>query len=191
MANKGKEKNNNNTKKNTKSVKKNTKAVKKIEEKQDDFTSNISSKVFAIIGIAIFFCIFYLITIYITDQNKEKTDEDTDTEVTISYKNIIAGRSFDMGEGDYLVIYYDTNDEDISSKVSEAMSEYEAKEDKLSIYVVDLHDSINTRYKSDESNTHPNNASEIKIKDTTVIKFSNKEVSEYIEGTDSVVEYLK
>lgn len=183
MAKKGKGKS-----KNT-STKKNIKEIKKVES-VDDFDTNMNSKLIAVFGILLVFALFYLLTIYITSKNNTGNDNEEETTTTISYKNIIAGDSFSVSDGEYLVIYYDTSDEDLSSKVSEAMTNYEQKEEHLTLYVVDMHDSINTKYKSDEVNTHPNSASEIKIKDTTLIKFSDREVQEYIEGLDNVVGYL-
>ena len=60
----------------------------------------------------------------------------------------------------------------------------------LKLYSVDMNDPINTKYKSDSSNPNLTNATELKINGPTLIKFNNKKVEEYIEGTDSIIDYL-
>ena len=159
-----------------------------IENINDSFETDLWSKIYIVLGIIVFFCLFYLLTIYITNKNtdSESTSEET-SEVTVSYDKIIAGRSFSMGDGEYLVLYYDNTDEDLSNKVNEIKSNYNA----LKIYTVDMHDALNKVYKSEEANTHPTNASEIKINGPTLIKFANGEVADYIEGIDSISNYLK
>ena len=183
---------NNKVKKNT-SNKKIVDNKKKIENVSDGLDEDIVKKIYLVLAIVVFFCLFYILTIYITNKNSDdnSTNNDSETsEVSISYENIIAGRSFSMGEEEYLVLYYDKTDEELSSTVLDIIDSYSQKEDKLKMYIVDMHDALNSSYSSDESNTHPTNATEIKINGPTLIKFSNKEVSLYLEGTDNISDYL-
>ena len=168
--------------------------LKKIE-KTVSFDSDIWSKVFIILGILCFLCAFYLLTIYITNKNStDTTDNNTkeSEETIISYDEIMVGRSLDMGDGDYLVLYYDMSNEAISNTYSSLVSDYESKENHLNIYVVDMSSSFNKPYATDkESNKNPSKASEILINGPTLIKVSNKQVSDYVEGEEPITNYLK
>ena len=64
-------------------------------------------------------------------------------------------------------------------------------EGALPTYIVDLHDAINQSYVKEESNTQPSNISELSINGPTLIHFVNGSVSEYIEGVESITDYLK
>ena len=170
--------------------KKTTNKVKK-EYENESYEMSLRNKIYIVIGILAFFLIFYLLTIYITNKNSDKdTTDDTPKEVSISYKNIILGRSFDMSDGEYLVVYYDTSDEELSSTISDAISTYGSNIDNLTVYTVDMHNALNSSFTSDTSNNNPTNASELKINGPTLIKFNNHEVVDYIEGTDGIKDYL-
>jgi len=168
--------------------------LKKIE-KAGSFDSDIWGKVFIVLGILCFLCAFYLLTIYITNKNSTDTtsnDKKEAEETVISYDEIMVGRSLDMSDGDYFVLYYDMSDENISGTYSSLVSGYKSKEDHLNIYVVDMSSSFNKPYATDkESNKNPSKASEILVNGPTLIKVSNKQVSDYVEGEESITNYLK
>lgn len=166
---------------------------KKIDTIDSDLYSGILSKVYVIVGVLVFICLFYSLTLYITGKNKaEKNNNDnTDTEEVFSYSDIMVGRSFSISDGEYYVIYYDKGDEEVSSKCSSAVDNYSAKEDSLDIYTVDMSNGLNKKYAGEESNTNPINASEIIINGPTLIKFSGNGVVDYIEGVDNITSYLE
>lgn len=167
--------------------------LKKIE-KSGSFDTDIWSKFFIVLGILCFLCAFYLLTLYITNKNStDTTEKDKESgEVNISYDEIMVGRTFDMSDGDYLVLYYDMDDENISSIYSGLVSDYKNKEEHLNIYTVDMSSPFNKPYVTDkESNKNPGKASEILVNGPTLIKVSNKQVSDYIEGEEAITNYLK
>ena len=166
------------TKKKNNNIKK---EKKKINNINSEFDFNIKRYAFVVFGVVIFICAFYFLTIYIVSKNK--TEETTET---ISYTNIMVGRSFSISDGDYYVIYYDKSDENINSECSSIVSSYNSKEDNIDIYTVDMSNGLNKKYSGDESNTNPANASEIIINGPTLIKFSGGSVAEYIEGIDGI-----
>lgn len=182
------------SKKNSNNLKNNMKKEKhKIDQINSDFDSNIWYYVKVITCVIVFISLFYLLTLYITSKNSNKNDNNNkeDTVETISYSDIMVGRSFTISDGDYFVIYYDKNDEDVNSSCSGAISSYKEKDDHLDIYSVNMGDGLNKKYAKDESNVNPTNASEIAISGPTLIKFSDGEVVEYIEGLDEIVSYLQ
>lgn len=166
----------------------------KINNINSEFDFNIKRYAFVVFGVVIFICAFYFLTVYITSKNKtdssSSTTEDSTTE-TISYTDIMVGRSFSISDGDYYVIYYDKSNEDISSECSSIVSTYNSKEEKIDIYTVDMSNGLNKKYSGDESNTNPSNASEIVINGPTLIKFSGGSVEEYIEGIDDIKSNLQ
>lgn len=166
----------------------------KIEQINSGFDSNIWHYVKVISCVIIFICLFYLLTLYITSKNSnENTDTNTKEESTdtISYSDIMVGRSFSISDGEYFVIYYDKSDETVNSSCSSAVSSYQSKDEHLDIYTADMSDGFNKKYAKDESNSNPTSASEIAISGPTLIKFSDGKVVEYIEGKDEIVEYLQ
>lgn len=182
--------------KSTSTSKKNNKIKsekKKIDTIDSDLDSGILSKVYIIVGVLVFICLFYSLTLYITGKNKtaNKTADNNDTEEVFSYSDIMVGRSFSISDGEYYVIYYDKSDEEVSSKCSSAVSNYSAKEDSLDIYTVDMSNGLNKKYSGDESNTSPTNASEIVINGPTLIKFDGNEVVDYIEGVENITSNLE
>lgn len=180
------------------SKKKSSKKVDKINIKEEKskinfIKNNLDNKVVHNIMLAsfvvIFFCLFYFLTVYITNKNTDtdKSKDNTDTNETISYTDIIVGESFSM-DGEYLVFYYDKSDEDINSQCSEIINSYSGD---LTIYNVDMSSGFNKKYSKDESNINPSNASEIAINGPTLMKVSDKKVSDYIQGIDEITNYLQ
>ena len=167
-----------------------TKESKKIDT-IDNFDGNIWSKLIVGVSVICFLLAFYLLTLYITNKNTEKSDDSKDKEeVTISNENIIVGRALSISDEDYLVVFYDKGDENISSTYSSLVSSYKAK-NAGKIYTVDMSSGLNKRFLTDgESNKNPSNESEFKINGPTLIRVSSHTVVDYIEGEEAITEYL-
>ncbi|MBR3049462.1 MAG: hypothetical protein IKG58_02780 [Bacilli bacterium] len=133
--------------------------------------------------------IFFLLTTYITNK-KTKTNKKND-DVEIGYQEILLGNSFNVSDGEYLVLYYDMSNSDLNSKMSTLINDYESKNLPLYIYTVNMSNRFNKKYASSESNSNPTKVSELSIAGPTLIKFTDRTVDEYIEGYDSIKEYLK
>ena len=138
-----------------------------------------------------FLLAFYLLTVYITNKNTNKKKDNDKEEVTISNENIIVGRSLSMSDEDYYVIFYDKGDEEISSTYSEIVSHQKYSGDGKKIYVVDMSSGFNKKFlTTEESNKTPATASDFKINGPTLILVSNHSVQDYIEGEESIKDYL-
>ena len=156
-----------------------------VEKENESFLGDIWGKLFVIFGVISFFCCFYLLTVYITNKDKDKTDTSQKDEVTISTNEILLGRTLNVSDGDYYVIYYDQTVEDIKNVYDPLVNDYRNKGEK--IYFVDMGNSFNKKYSTDgESNKNPTKISEFKINGPTLMKISNKKVVEYIEGEDAI-----
>lgn len=164
--------------------------IKKEESKKIEDVNNspsVKGIIRTFIIVALVFGFFYLLTYILVGDFGTK--EDTKEETTIQYDEILAGSSFSMNTSKYLVVYYDFDDED-ASKALNAIYTYESKEDALKVYTVDLGNALNKNSVSDTSNKNPKDATELAINGTTIIRFRDGMVREYIEGTDKVVDYL-
>lgn len=162
---------------------------KKIES-INNYDTDIWTKIFVAMGVICFLFAFYLLTLYITNKNTNKKKEDKE-EVTISTDNIIVGRSLSMSDEDYYVIFYDKGDEEISNTYNEVVSHQKYSGDGKKIYTVDMSSGFNKKYlTTEESNKMPATASEFKINGPTLILVSNHSVSDYIEGEESIKDYL-
>lgn len=168
-----------------------TRKNEKKVEVESNSVGNIKTKFWAVIGIICFLLLFYLLAVYITTKNSEPTDSDTqdeNVETAISYTTTIVGRSLSMKDGDYLVLFYDASDDDLSSTYGGLVSNYAGE---LSIYTVDMSSSFNKTYvTSEESNRNPESESDFKINGPTLIRVSDHKVAEYIEGEESITSYL-
>lgn len=191
-----KEKDKKNNSKDSKIEKDNKKELKsnKKEARNDSFNSDLQHVIIVVCSIIIIFCAFYWVTYFVVHEDKD-SDDDTnvdETEVSISYDRIILGRSFSMGSGEYLVLYYDLTDDEISSTYSSLASTYRNKTDEglIPLYVVNMGDALNKSYASDNANYEASDASELKINGPTLIKFGENRILEYIEGEEAINNYL-
>lgn len=186
-------KNNMNNKKKSKKI---VSTLKKDSSKIDDiingFDGNIKHTIIVVIIIVVVLGLFYLLTLHITSKNsKDTSNTDVSTDGVITYDDIMVGRSFNVSDGEYLVLYYDKSDSEVNSTYSGLVSSYKAKDEHLDIYTVDMSNGLNKKYSKEESNYNPTQASEIAINGPTLIKYSNGTVIDYIEGQDGITNYLK
>ena len=96
-----------------------------------------------------------------------------------------------MSDDSYLVVFYDTTNEEINTTYSEIINNYKAKESHLPIYYVDMGNSFNKSHVKDEANYNPNDESELAITGPTLIKVESSKVVDYIEGEEEIKGYLE
>ncbi len=173
-----------------KSTKKET--LKKVEEVQE-VKRSFWSVFFVIIGILCFFLAFYLLTLFITNKNAPKEEKkDEETETSISSDTILLGKSLSMGEGEYLVIYYDKSDELIANVYDSLVSTYQIRAQHGPLYIVDMSSGFNKSFETDgESNKNPETIQDFAIHGPTLIQVNENKVVDYIEGKEAISNYLK
>ena len=179
-------------KKNTNSKKKDIQKENKINSQKIEniggFDGDFNRVVLVVGIIVIVFCLFYFLTVFLTKQDKQNIVESDET--NISYTEVLAGRSFSLPEEEYLVLYYDFDDEEISSDLSSDVLTYKSGTDALTIYTSNMGSAFNQSYVSEESNISPKDAASLAINGPTLIHFKEGSVVEYLEGFDSIHEYL-
>ena len=177
-------------KKNDKSLSKKNESnkVDKIKTSSDVEWKNIFK---LSIFVLVFLGFFYLLTLVLVGDLDLFKSKEEEVETVIQYEEILAGSSFTMNANKYLVIYYDKSADD-ASEIASAIYNYEySSTDALTVYTVDLSNSLNKNIVTEESsNKNPKDASKLSIKGTTLIRFRDGEVREYIQGKDKVIDYL-
>ena len=151
---------------------------------KSDFYAELYKILKIVFGVVAFLALFYLITV-IAVGNDEKTEK---IETSIQYEEILAGSSFTMRDDEYLVVYYDFSDSEMSDVYS-AIYTYNYS-GKKRLYTVDMSNGFNSKYTNEKSNKKPENAEELAINGPTLILIKEGKVKEYIEGKDFVVNYL-
>ncbi len=184
MAKKVSTKNKTKKKENNKKVLNNKRVIETTGSKE------LSNVIKCVIVVLVTLLLVYLLTVYITKNSTDSVVKETTENTTIQYNEILAGTSFNQLDKEYLVLFYDV-DADTNSAYYTLKSDYEAKDDALPIYYVNLGSKLNSDCISGESNENAENASELKINDTTLIKFTNNKISEYIVGAEDISNYLK
>lgn len=162
---------------------------KSVVDKQLQLTPDMNKLIWTTIVVLAIFFVFYFIATIKSDYEAPKKTDDTE-ETTIQYTEILAGTSFNKSDLDYIVVYYDMSDSENedTTDIKNAVSSYHSSE---LLYTCDLSNAFNKKYiTTEEANTNPTNAEELAINGPTIIKFSSKQVSEYIQGKDAVVSYL-
>ncbi len=164
---------------------------KKVDNVHTSFREDGLKIIKVFVCVLIFLGIFYFLTVYLTNRDTNNTSSSKEVgEAVIQYEEILAGSSFSIDEDEYIVLYYDKSIEELKSNIMSLVSDYEAKEDHLSLYTVDMSSAFNKKFVSDESNNNPASVADLKISDSTLIKFKNGKVVDYIEKYDNIKLYL-
>lgn len=137
-----------------------------------------------VVAVVLLVGMYFLTTVIL---NKDSDDNSKITENAIQYDEILAGESFNQSEDEYYVIYYDSSNE--YSVISSLISSYQLNSSDTKLYSVDLADGMNKKYVTD-GNIVTDNASSLRVKDTTLLKFNNGEVSEVITDTNEITSFL-
>lgn len=157
-----------------------------IEIGNTHLSAEASKVIKCILVVAIIFVFMYVITVLIL-KNSPYPYTKEDVKTSIQYDEILAGTSFQKKDSEYLVLFFHT---DSDSEYMNKLSDYQAKESHLPIYYVDLDNKMNQSVISEESNSEASNASELKIKNVTLIRFKDGKIDEYIEDSSKISETL-
>lgn len=176
-----------------KSKKSTNKNKKNIQTRKEVLNSNIYGSesrkiVTCIVTVLLIFGIGYLVTNIILKNSVADYITKNNDKTTLQYDEILSGQSFDKKDKEYLVVFFNTEEDTIYQTL---ISNYDAKDSHLPIYYVDLKNRMNQNCVSTESNKNATSSSELKINGPTLIKFTDNKISEYIEGEEAITNYLK
>ncbi len=158
-------------------VDKKTKQRKEELKKSLEYEQSIKSIIYNVVGILSVFLLFYLVTYFITNNSRRLNVIDVERlPVEIQYKEILAGETFNRPESEYYVLFYDFDGEE-AAYYSTIINDFFGK-----IYTVDLGKGFNKPFVSDETNKNVQKASDLRVREATLIKIKNNKNVSYIEG---------
>ena len=174
--------------KNKQKVNKKNDSVYNKKGKVQETPIGISKVIKCVIAVFIVFGLFYLLTLYLTDRNLRSSVKVS--EARIQYEIILAGESFQQNGDDYMILYFD---EENIGDYSTALSEYNDKNSKVSLYKCYTNEALNKKFIASDNNKSksPEKIEELKVEENTLIRFKDHKVVEYITGRDDIVSYLK
>lgn len=163
----------------------------KVEEKNKEIMPTTNNEMVKLVKIVLLitaiFLVFYGITLLVTEK---KTEETPVTEATIQYDEILISSLFEQPNNEYYVLVT-KEDDDYLGVYSVYTSKYQSKENKLRLYSANLSSGFNSSYEAEESNLNTTKIEELKLKDSTLLKISNKKIVASYEGSTKIIEHLK
>ena len=141
-----------------------------------------------ILIILVIVCVFSLITSFVTNKKNNKTNSN---EVTIQYKEIMAGNILNVSNDEYYVLLEFEND-NYNTLYETYLTNYASKEKALPYYKVDMSKGFNKSYIStDKHNLDTDISSELKFTETTLLKIKSKKIVEKYYTNDAIIKALE
>ena len=141
-----------------------------------------------ILIILVIVCVFSLITSFVTNKKNNKTNSN---EVTIQYKEIMAGNILNVSNDEYYVLLEFENDK-YNTLYETYLTNYASKEKALPYYKVDMSKGFNKSYIStDKPNLDTDISSELKFTETTLLKIKSKKIVEKYYTNDAIIKALE
>lgn len=137
------------------------------------------------IGILLIFIVVYLLTALITGDIKLKEEEKV---TTIQYEEILVEQTFKQNAQTYYVLYYDFDSN--NSKLMTAI--FSIIGEKGTAFKVDLSNISNKNYLVDDNTnikTKVTKVTDLKIKNPTLIKITNKKIEKFVTGIENIKNY--
>ena len=157
----------------------------KIIDTKREMPSEVKRGIIIVVVAVLVVLFMYFLTTRILAKD-DSSNEDKVRENAIQYDEILAGESFNK-TGEYYVIYYDSTDQ--YSSISSLISSYQLNNKDVKLYSVDLSDGMNKKYITD-GNIVTKDASSLKVKENTLIKFNNGKVDEDITDMNEITSIL-
>ena len=138
----------------------------------------------------VFVVSYLLIGFFYTKELSLNKNEDSEEEVNVDNSTIMIGQLFEQKEDTYYVIIYDVNDK--KSSIPSWLSVYILSDSSLAVYTVDSSKKFNSSYLvTESSNKQASSLDDLRVISPTLIKISNKTISEYTEGEEDIINILR
>lgn len=167
-------------------------AQKKVEKKTKikDVTVNENDEVVRLIKIVIALVVIVLIFFGITYLVTKKSDTKEKEETEIQYTEILVGEIWNKGGTYYVLVGYE--EDSYMSMYETYLNLYKNYKDSDSkYYLINLDNVFNRNYVAETSNLYTTNPSEVRFKNTTLLKVVDGTVTETYEGKDAITSYLE
>lgn len=169
------------------------KKAKKINSQKTNFmisTDNEMTKlIILILIVAVIFSIFYVVTLFVTkeDNNNETNDNNNSiTETNIDYSKILAGNILSQKDSEYYALICFKDDMYVDSYKSYLQYYKDKIEGAVPFYFVDINNTLNSRFISDNSNLSVTDAKDFKFSQTTLLRIRDGKVISSYEGNDNI-----
>lgn len=152
---------------------------------------SIENKTITQFLITLLIVILVILGIYILTKYVIKKDNNTAQSNETSYIDpsaAIVGTMLKKSATEYYVFIYDTKSENAMDEIR-LVSQYNNTQNHLPVYVVDLSNALNSKYKvQDGEKTNPMSSqlSELKFGNLTLLKIKNNKIIECYEGLDNI-----
>lgn len=152
-----------------------------------DETDQVRNFILILIGVAVVtFGLYFLSSHYLVKDGVKK--DNTNTEEEIAYNNVNVGTVFNRIEDEYYVFAFDPSSLKAST-YSMILNTVDTK--KKRVYFMDLSVDVNKAYVKEESNSKATKATELALKDPTLIMIKDGKIAKYIENVDDIEKELK
>ncbi len=168
-------------------MEKKTKEVEVIKDINED-VDTIKKFIYILVGVAVVAVGLYFISTKLLIKDGVIDNEVEHKDEEISYTTVLAGNVFNRPEENYYVLAYDA-DSSKASIYAAVLNTFNDPEGK--IYFMDLGLEANKPYVKEESNKKPINASELALKEPTLIKIKGGKVDKYLEDLEEIKKELK
>lgn len=151
----------------------------------NDDTDQVKKFILILVGVAIVAVALYFLSSKVLI--KDGVDKEVkDVAETIEYTKVDVGNIFNRPYEEYYVLAYDPNS--LSASIYSSLIGTFNKEDSK-IYFLDLSTEVNKAYVGD-GNKDATKASEISLKEPTLIKITNGKITAYLEDLESIEKEL-
>ncbi len=148
----------------------------------DENSGNVKKIVITLLVVVAVIAIFYLVTLLINNSKRKlNTTEKKTEEIKIQYQEILANDTFVMPPKEYYVLFYDFDGAN-AVYYDYLYTQYKGSKESTPIYKVDLGSGFNKKFVSDKTNSKAKDASQLKVKDATLILIKNGKNVSYTEG---------
>lgn len=174
--------------------------INKNVARKKDVTRNIENNEMQRLGILVaivtgIFIIFYAVT-FLLMREKENYDyiQKISTKRDIQYDEILISQILNQSPKEYYV-FIKENDDINNSIYDVYIGNYrdynKDNNDGLKIYTLNIDKIFNKANKSDESYFNTVDVNEIKVKQATILKISNKQIVEIYEGEEKITRFFE
>ena len=157
----------------------------KIVNAKREMPSEVKRGIIIVVVAVLVVLFMYFLTTRILAKD-DSSNEDKVRENAIQYDEILAGESFNK-TGEYYVIYYDSTNQ--YSSISSLISSYQLNNTETKLYSVDISNGMNSKYVTD-GKIVTKDASSLRVKDNTLIKFNNGKVEDVITDIEEITSIL-
>ncbi len=170
--------------------------TKKTEKKEQELikdineeTNQVKKLLIIIISLAIIAGLLYFVSAkYLVKDNFQNKDDNNSKEESIAYDRVDVGNVFNRPYDEYYVLAYEPSSLKASIYAS-YMDNF--KKENSKIYYLNLSLDVNKKYVGEETNKNATKASELVLKEPTLIKIKNGKIQKYLEDLDSIDAELK